>query len=308
MLATSTLADRLRRRIAIETEAERTGKPFQRNARYQKFEDALIRPALELGLKMTGLYDRGTANALKPVVRRFEIAYPHLPAEFDGFRLLHLSDFHIDCLPELAAAVANRLLTLECDICVMTGDYRFAIEGSAAAAIRGMRLVVASVRSQHGILGILGNHDSCEIAPALDAMGVQMLINDAAEIRRGGSALWFAGIDDPYDYRCDDLDLAAQPIPPEAFSVLLAHTPDLYERAAKAGFDLYLCGHTHAGQIRFPMIGSVMQNSDAPRAYTHGRWQHRTMQGYTSAGIGSSMLPVRFHCPPELVLITLRKS
>lgn len=308
MLATSTLTDRLSRRIEIEEAAQRSGKTFRRNGRYQKVEDLLIRPALKAGLQITGLYKRGTANALNPIVRRFEVASPRLPSEFDGFRLLHLSDFHIDCLPDLAAEIAYRVRALPCDICVMTGDYRFAIEGSADQAILGMRQIVGNVQSRNGVLGILGNHDSCEIAPALDAMGVQMLINDAVEIRRSGRGIWFAGIDDPYDYRCDDLDLASQPIPRQEFSVLLAHTPDLYQRAADAAYDLYLCGHTHAGQIRFPVIGSVMQNSNAPRAYTHGRWQHGHMHGYTSAGIGSSMLPVRFNCPPELVLITLRRG
>jgi predicted MPP superfamily phosphohydrolase len=57
-----------------------------------------------------------------------------------------------------------------------------------------------------------------------------------------------------------------------------------------------------------PGIGSVIQNSNAPRSYTHGYWQHRGMQAYTSAGIGCSMLPIRFNCPPEIVLIELRRA
>jgi predicted MPP superfamily phosphohydrolase len=139
-------------------------------------------------------------------------------------------------------------------------------------------------------------------------MGVEMLINGSTQLRKGRDSIWLAGIDDSYDYRCDDLVQALELVPEQAFKILLAHTPDLYEPAYEAGVDLYLCGHTHAGQIRLPWIGSVIQNSDAPRNYTHGYWKHSGMHGYTSAGIGCSALPIRFNCPPEIVLIELRRQ
>jgi len=99
-----------------------------------------------------------------------------------------------------------------------------------------------------------------------------------------------------------------QGVPENAFKVALAHSPEMYEQAAAAGIHLYLCGHTHAGQIRLPWIGATLVNADCPRAFTHGAWQHGTMMGYTSAGVGCSLLPVRYNCPPEIALIEMAKK
>src|SRR5207248_11700996 len=90
--------------------------------------------------------------------------------------------------------------------------------------------------------------------------------------------------------------------------ILLAHTPEVYADASARGVQLYLSGHTHAGQIRFPGIGSIRNNARCPRAYAYAHWRHGAMQGYTSAGVGCSSLPIRFNCPPEIVLIELRRK
>jgi uncharacterized protein len=97
-------------------------------------------------------------------------------------------------------------------------------------------------------------------------------------------------------------------IPADTFKVLLAHTPDLYKNAADSGIQLYLCGHTHGGQIRLPKLGAVRSNARCPRAYAYRDWNYNGMHGYTSGGIGSSSIPVRFNCPPEIVIFTLSKT
>ncbi|MHC4946106.1 MAG: metallophosphoesterase, partial [Planctomycetota bacterium] len=93
-----------------------------------------------------------------------------------------------------------------------------------------------------------------------------------------------------------------------AFKVLAVHTPELFQEASDAGIDLYLCGHTHGGQICLPWIGPVLLNSHCPRRLTRGRWKQGSMQGYTSTGAGSSMVPLRFNCAPEIALIELKKG
>ena len=90
--------------------------------------------------------------------------------------------------------------------------------------------------------------------------------------------------------------------------MLLAHTPEIYGEAADAGIQLYLTGHTHAGQICLPWIGPLTLKAACPRAYTSGYWRHRAMQGYTTAGAGCSVLPVRFGCPPEIVVFELGRG
>jgi predicted MPP superfamily phosphohydrolase len=152
------------------------------------------------------------------------------------------------------------------------------------------------------VLGILGNHDEADIALGLAELGVRMLVNDAVEIAGGA---WVIGVDDAHYYGCDDLSGPLAVIPPGAFRILLAHTPELYAEAGAAGIDLYLCGHTHAGQVCLPRIGPLLLNAVCPRPYTQGQWQHQGMKGYTSAGIGCSLLPMRFNCPPEIVVIEM---
>ncbi|MDQ2774059.1 MAG: metallophosphoesterase [Acidobacteriota bacterium] len=301
-------AESLARRRQIEEEAERTGKTSRRHPERVLAERLFIKPFLKAALQATGLYAKGVQNALRPVVHHLSLEFPNLPAAFDGYRILHLSDLHIDCLDLLPAAVAAVLGGIQADVCLMTGDYRFQTQGSCGKTRSGMRKVVSSISAEDGIFAILGNHDPAEMAEALDDMEVSMLINDAVELRRGEDSLWLLGVDDPYDYRCDELPVALQHVPSAAFKILLAHAPDLYGDASASGIDLYLSGHTHAGQVRLPWIGSVIQNSSAPRAYTHGYWRHGEMQGYTSSGVGCSMLPIRFNCPPELVVIELHRS
>jgi predicted MPP superfamily phosphohydrolase len=101
--------------------------------------------------------------------------------------------------------------------------------------------------------------------------------------------------------------MAYQGIPDDAVSVLLAHSPEIYRDAAFAGFDVMLCGHTHAGQIRLPGAIALTYNSAAPRYTGDGSWSFDLMQGYTSAGTGSSVVPARFNCPPEITLHRLSR-
>ena len=163
-----------------------------------------------------------------------------------------------------------------------------------------------SVKARLGVVGILGNHDVSEEVPALERLGVRMLINEALEVRRGRESAWVIGVDDPHYYGCDDLPTALRAVPSDAFKILLVHTPELIQEAAAAGVDLYLCGHTHGGQVCLPVIGPLLINANCSRAYARGVWQYHTLQGYTNPGVGTSGVPVRFWCPPEIGLVELR--
>src|SRR5450755_1535549 len=93
------------------------------------------------------------------------------------------------------------------------------------------------------------------MVPAMEAMGIRMLLNECEVIARGDQRIYLAGIDDAHFYRVDNIEKAALPIPDGAFSILLSHTPEVYRQAAHANFDLMLSGHTHGGQICLP--GSI---------------------------------------------------
>ncbi|GIX47438.1 MAG: hypothetical protein KatS3mg131_1649 [Candidatus Tectimicrobiota bacterium] len=282
-------------------------KTWQRRRRSPHAENVrLVKTLLRLGLRLSGLYRRGERNALSPVVRHLRFAFAALPEAFCGFTILHLSDLHVDGHPELPARLHARLRDLPVDLCVLTGDYRFAVSGPCHAVYPGMARLLAGVRARHGILGVLGNHDLSEMVPEFERLGVRMLVNEAVAVQRGSERLWVVGLDDPHYYGCDDLPGALLEVPPEAFKILLVHTPEMVEEAAASGIHLYLCGHTHGGQICLPFLGPLVTHASCPRRFARGVWQHRGMQGYTSPGVGCSGVVARFLCPPEIGLLELR--
>jgi len=267
--------------------------------------ERIARPILRTILQLAGIYSRGLRNALQPVVRNVRLEFQDLPASFDGFRILQLADLHIDGMDGLAEIVADHIAGLYADLCVMTGDYRFELVGPCPEVYPRLRTILSSVHADHGVVAVMGNHDESDMAGEIEKLGVRMLINESIEIRRAGPSLWVVGVDDPHCYGFDDLDGALEGVPDKAFKVLLAHSPEIFEKAAGAGIDLCLCGHIHAGQIRMPLIGSILSNADCPKSYTEGVWQRAGMVGYTCAGVGCSLLPVRYNCPPEIAMIEL---
>ena len=156
--------------------------------------------------------------------------------------------------------------------------------------------------------GVLGNHDTIRMVPALEGMGIRILLNETETLVRGAERLYLAGIDDAHYYRMDNIEKAALPIPDGEFSILLSHTPEIYRQAAHADFDLMLSGHTHGGQICLPGAIPITLDSALPRRMGSGSWRYRRMVGYTSVGVGSCIVAVRINCPPEITLHQLRRG
>jgi uncharacterized protein len=132
---------------------------------------SITRALLKGCLKASGLYSAGQANALRPVTRHLRFQFDALPKSLQGFRILHLSDFHIDGMEGLAEILAERLATLPVNLCVFTGDYRFDVKGTCKRVYPRMGMIIGAVRSRLGIAGILGNHDCAEIAVGLERLG-----------------------------------------------------------------------------------------------------------------------------------------
>ncbi len=257
---------------------------------------SLIRNAL----KLTGLYWRGNRNTERILAKRNDLTFKNLPPVFDGFTILHLSDLHVD----MNEAAMQRLIELvgdmRYDLCVLTGDYRGRNFGPFEATLDGVARVRAHLKEP--IYGVLGDHDTIRMVPGLEAMGIRMLLNECEAIVRGDRQIYLAGIDDAHYLRVDNIGKAASLIPQGEFSILLSHTPEIYRQAALAEFNLLLSGHTHGGQICLP--GSIPLTLDAvlPGRMGAGAWQYHNLAGYTSVGAGSSVVPVRFNCPPEITL------
>jgi predicted MPP superfamily phosphohydrolase len=146
------------------------------------------------------------------------------------------------------------------------------------------------------------------MVPGLEQMGIRMLLNECEIIECENQRIHLAGIDDAHFYRVDNIEKAALSIPADEFSILLSHTPEIYQQAAHADFNLLLSGHTHGGQICLPGRVPITLDSVLPRHMGAGAWKYRDMIGYTSVGAGSSVVPVRFNCPPEITLHYLQAT
>ena len=249
---------------------------------------------------LTGLYWRGLSNSAKVELRHNRIVTQDLPASFEGFTILQLSDLHVELSEAAMERVAELASSASYDICVLTGDYRAQTFGPYADALAGVARLCRRLKGP--IYGVLGNHDTICMVPALEEMGVRMLLNERETIERGGGRLHLAGVDDAHFYRMDNIAKAAEGIPHQEFSILLSHTPEIYRQAAHADFNVLLSGHTHGGQICLPGGIPITLNCVLPRSMGNGSFNHHGMIGYTSAGAGVSIVPARFNCPPEITL------
>lgn len=258
--------------------------------------------------RLAGLREQGKHNALNTKLVEATLAFPGLPASFAGFRILFLTDLHLDGLEGLTDRLIKQVRDLEVDLCLVGGDIRMETYGPMAPCLRRLRRLLSHVRSRHGILGVLGNHDCLEMSPDLEEAGMITLVNEAWPISKGEDRIWIVGVDDPHYYRVDDAQRAFRTVPNGDFPIFLAHSPEAYKDAAEHGARLYLCGHTHGGQICLPGRGPLFTNSRAPRFTAVGTWKYRDMVGYTSRGAGASGVPYRFHCQGEISLITLQRE
>jgi uncharacterized protein len=296
-------ADHVDRRLKIEAEHE--AQIFGQGLIFFNLENWDLAPRIIRSfLKLIGLYRRARRNADRIVVRPNTVAFAHLPQAFDNFTILHISDLHVDISEGAMQHLMSIVGDLQYDVCVLTGDYRGRTYGPFEKSIKGVDELLAVLKGP--IYGVLGNHDTIWMAPAMEAMGVRLLFNECEPIVRGDDRIYLAGVDDPHFYRADDLARASSQIPPGAFSILLSHSPEIYDRAAASGFDLMLSGHTHGGQLCLPGGIAIKLEAKLPRAMGSGAWQYAGMTGYTSTGAGTSLLPVRLNCSPEITLHTLR--
>ncbi|MGY4575273.1 metallophosphoesterase [Bradyrhizobium pachyrhizi] len=297
-------ADHVVRRLGIEAAHEK--QVFGQGTLLFNVENWKLAPRIiETALKVAGLHGRARRNADQVEVRRNLVTSARLPAAFDGFTMLQLSDLHADISQDAMRHLMDIVSDIACDICVLTGDYRGKTYGPFETSLTLMRDLCARIKLP--LYGILGNHDSIRMTPALEAMGIRMLFNEQEPITRDGVTIHLAGIDDAHFYRTDDIAKAAAAIPRDAFSILLAHTPESYRAAAAAGFDLMLSGHTHGGQLCLPGGIAIKLEARLPRRMGRGAWRFGELAGYTSTGAGTSLAPVRLNCPAEITVHTLRR-
>jgi uncharacterized protein len=260
-----------------------------------------------LGMRISGLYGWGRRNALTPELVELDLFFPKLPDAFDGYRVLHISDTHLDILPGLASVARGMLAGVEVDLLALTGDVLGWHRAPLAAATGPLAEALDGLRVRDRRLAVLGNHDPAEMAEALEDLGFGVLLNESVPLKREGERILVTGLDDVHSFYTEAAH-AALFDGGDDFRIALVHSPEMADYAARAGIALYLCGHTHGGQICLPDGRALFTRLTRCRHAAVGLWRHGATQGYTSRGLGSSGPPLRFNSRGEMTVITLRKA
>ena len=261
-----------------------------------------------LFLRATGLFERGRKNALDLRLESRVLNIQGLPEDLEGLKILFMSDLHFENEQKLTEVIVKKTHDLKVDLCLFGGDYQCHRSKSLGPTLEGMKKILNAVNASLGIFAVLGNHDTIELVPELEEMGVRVLMNESILLKKSSFPFYLVGVDDPFYFGFHDLGKAFRNVPDSSFNIFLSHTPDLYEIANEKGTNFYLCGHTHHGQIQFPLYGPLFLNSLAPRELGLGKWRYKDMTGFTSPGVGTSGSPVRFRCSPEVTVLELRLS
>ena len=236
------------------------------------------------------------------------LTLPRLPKEFDGYRLVQISDLHIGTWLNRSQLmqVIDLINHQAPDLVAITGDF---VTEDPERYRRDLVDCLARIVSKNGVVAVLGNHDHWSdpqvVREILSAAGVRDLSNQVYPILRDGQSLYVAGVDD-YMLKLDRLNQVLERIPAGEAALLLAHEPDFADISAATGrFDLQLSGHSHGGQIRLPRLGAPFLPRLA-RKYPIGLYKTAGMYHYTNRGIGTAHLEIRFNCKAEITIFILQ--
>jgi predicted MPP superfamily phosphohydrolase len=252
----------------------------------------------------------------RPRIVRQEFFLPRWPERLNGFTVAMLSDFHYDpyfSIHPLHAAIAmvNRLHP---DLIALTGDFvsvpLVGDETKAAFAAEPCARLLRQMTAPHGLWAVMGNHDDAtdaeHVTHALQAENIRVLANQSEPIEQDGSRFWLAGVNDVISGTAD-LSKTMHGVPVGEPVILLAHEPDFADEASQYPIDLQLSGHSHGGQIRIPFLPPLYL-PELAKKYVWGTYHVGPLTLHTSAGLGTIGIPMRLNCPPEVTVLTLRRS
>jgi uncharacterized protein len=246
------------------------------------------------------------------VVRQQTIQIQNWPRELDGLQVAVISDIHaggafID--NQKLRLIVERTNKLHAELIVILGDY---MSGNGQTSERVEPEIFAAVLKDFhaplGVYSVLGNHDwwysGGKVRQGLEANGIKVLDNEVLKVAGRGTGFWLVGLADLWT-RPQRIEETIAKVPEREPLIALTHNPDIFPQLPQR-VPLLLAGHTHGGQVRFPFIGTVIQPSDFGQRYVAGHVVENGHHLFVTTGIGTSIVPVRFGVPPEIVLLTLR--
>ena len=248
------------------------------------------------------------------VVHHETIQIDNWPREFGGLRIALIGDVHTGA-PFINDAKLERIVELtnqqQPDLIVLLGDYmspnswhshRVEPEVTAAA--------LKNLKAPLGVYAILGNHDwwynGAKVRRALENSGIHVLEDEVTEIESGDKSFWLAGLADLWT-RPQHVSETIEKVPPGSTVIAMTHNPDIFPSLPRS-VPLLLAAHTHGGQVNLPLIGTPIVPSNFGRKYTAGHVYENDHHLFVTTGIGTSILPVRFRVPPEIVILTLNSQ
>jgi len=245
------------------------------------------------------------------LIRQQTIQIDTWPQQLNGLRIAVIGDIHagapfID--EKKLRVIVQRTNELRPDLIVILGDYmtgngwvRQTMEPEVFAPI------LKDLSAPLGVYSVLGNHDwwfdGLKVRTVLEQNGMKVLENEVLSVDVRGTSVWLAGLADLWT-RPQNIEQTINKIPEGSPVIVLTHNPDIFPRVPQR-VPLMLAGHTHGGQVRFPLIGSVVHSSRVGERYEMGHVFENNHHLFVTTGIGTSILPVRFGVPPEIVLLTV---
>ena len=248
------------------------------------------------------------------LVTRYEtLQIDRWPSGLSDVKIAVLSDIHaggrfID--DRKLRLIVDRTNQLQPDLIVILGDYISGGRNHHAMDPETFAPILKEFRAPLGVYSVLGNHDwwfdGERVRRALEANGIKVLENNSARIEARGSSFWLVGLADLWT-RPQFVDETIASLPVGAPIIAIAHNPDVFPQLPQS-VPLLLAGHTHGGQVRFPFIGTVVHTSRFGEQYEAGHVFENGHHLFVTTGIGTSIVPVRFGVPPEIVLVTLKSK
>lgn len=242
-------------------------------------------------------------------VNHLQLTIPHLAAEFEQYRIVQISDIHTDkwTNEERLSRIFRLVNSQQPDLIAITGDF---VTAKQQMFLPKLAATIGQLAPKDQTVAVLGNHDHWVDSQAVKQLllhaGIINLDNTVYTLQRGTATMHIAGVDDILVGK-DRLDLVLKQLNDDGAAILLAHEPDFAaSSAATKRFDLQLSGHSHAGQIRLPLLKPFFLPPLSQKYYA-GRYQVGEMILYTNRGIGTSLLPLRFNARPEITVFTLQK-
>lgn len=245
------------------------------------------------------------------VVHPVDLALPGWPREQPALRVALLSDLHVGSphwsigrLHVLVDAVNEE----HPDVVLLAGDYMIdGVKLGTKTPPEEIGKVLAGLKSRHGTIAVLGNHDwwndGERVRRALQANGIVVLENEVKTIVHGGMPVTIAGLADLTERNAQpDATFALAPPGPV---IAMIHEPDIFAMGISERPSITLAGHTHGGQVWVPFFGHPVIPSDYGQRYALGHVVEGGRHLFVTSGVGTSILPVRFGVPPEIALLTM---